>query len=163
MSSEYRHKQEKKEIMAGKETVMIEIRDIQEKDYPEVADIWRNVLDVSVTDKCLAETYAQMRGDDRYATFVAEADGRVVGLVAVVTALAIGHPNGYTKINGLGVLPEYRGKGIGGMLLKRAEELAMENGTRYVGLASGMKREEAHAFYEHMGYRKTSYWFRKRL
>ena len=142
---------------------MVEIRMIQEKDYPEVADIWRNVLDVPVTDECLSETYAKMSGDDRYSTFVAEADGRIVGLVTMVTAMAIGHPGGYTKINGLGVLPEYRGMGIGGMLLKRAEDAAMENGTRYVGLASGFKREEAHAFYERMGYQKTSYWFRKSL
>ena len=142
---------------------MTEIRTIQEKDYPEVAEIWRNVLDVPVSDECLSETYAKMREDDRYSTFVAETDGRIVGLVTTVTAMAIGHPGGYTKINGLGVLPEYQGRGIGGLLLKRAEELAMENGTRYLGLASGFKREEAHAFYEHMGYRKTSYWFRKSL
>ena len=141
----------------------IEIRPIREKDYPEVAHIWRNVLDVPVTDECLSETYKKMSRDDRYSTFVAEADGKVVGLVTMVTAMAIGHPNGYTKINGLGVLPEYRKKGIGGMLLKRAEKSAIENGTGYIGLASGFTREEAHAFYEHMGYRKTSCWFRKRL
>ena len=142
---------------------MIEIRTIQKKDYPEVADIWRNVLEIPVTDECLSETYKKMSGDDRYTTFVAEADGKIVGLVTMVTAMAIGHPNGYTKINGLGVLPEYQNRGIGRMLLKKAEQLAMENGTRYLGLASGFMREEAHAFYEYMGYKKTSYWFRKSL
>ena len=142
---------------------MIEIRFIQEKDYPQVADIWRNVLDIPVTDECLSETYTKMNGDDRYTTFVAEADGKIIGLVTMVTALAIGHPNGYTKINGLGVLPEYQNKGVGGMLLKHAEKMAIENGTRYIGLASGFRREEAHAFYEHMGYQKTSYWLRKSL
>ena len=142
---------------------MIEIRTIQKKDYPEVADIWRNVLEIPVTDECLSETYKKMSGDDRYTTFVAEKDGKIAGLVTMVTAMAIGHPNGYTKINGLGVLPEYQNRGIGRMLLKKAEELAMENGTRYLGLASGFMREEAHAFYEHMGYKKTSYWFRKGL
>ena len=151
------------EIRAEKEPPVVKIRYIQEKDYPEVADIWRDVLDIPVTDACLSETYAKMSEDDRYSTFVAEADGRIVGLVTMVTAMAIGHPNGYTKINGLGVLPEYRSRGIGGMLLKRAEELAVENGTGYVGLASGVKREEVHAFYEHMGYQRTSYWFRKSL
>ncbi len=144
-------------------TIMIEIRAIREKDYPEVARIWRDVLDIPVTDECLAETYAKMGKDDRYATFVAEEGGRVVGLVTTVTCLAIGHPNGYTKINGLGVLPEHRGKGIGRMLIEKAEEFAKVNGTMYLGLASGLQRETAHAFYEHMGYQKTSYWFRKRL
>ena len=141
----------------------IEIRRIRESDYPEVAYIWRSVLDIPVTDECLSETYAKMSSDDRYSTFVAETEGKIVGLVTTVTAMAIGHPDGYTKINGLGVLPEYRNNGIGGMLLKRAERVAEENGTGYIALASGFRRDEAHAFYDHMGYQKTSYWFRKRL
>ena len=139
------------------------IRAIQERDYPAVAAIWRDVLDVPVTDVELADTYAEMAEDDRYATFVAEEEGQVVGLVTTVTALAIGHPGGYTKVNGLGVLPACRGRGIGRRLLERAEALAVENGTRYLGLASGLSREDAHGFYAHLGYQKTSYWFRKRL
>lgn len=120
---------------------MIEIRTIQKKDYPEMARIWRDVLDIPVKDEVLAETYAKMGQDDRYATFVVEEGGRVVGLVTTVVCLAIGHPRGYTKINGLGGMPEYRGKGIGRMLLEKAEEIAKENGTGYLGLASGMERD----------------------
>ena len=51
---------------------MVAIRDIREKDYPEMARIWRDVLDIPVTDECLAETYGRMGKDDRYAAFVAE-------------------------------------------------------------------------------------------
>lgn len=139
------------------------IREIEEKDYMSVAVIWREVLDIPVTDEELNNTYGKMKEDNRYSTYVAEADGKVVGLVTMVTALAIGHPTGYTKINGLGVLPEYRNMGIGRKLLEQAEQEAVRNGTRYLGLASGLTRENAHKFYEHMGYRKTSYWFRKRV
>ena len=139
------------------------IREMEEKDYMSVAVIWREVLDIPVTDEELNNTYGKMKEDNRYSTYVAEADGKVVGLVTMVTALAIGHPTGYTKINGLGVLPEYRNMGIGRKLLEQAEQEAVRNGTRYLGLASGLTRENAHKFYEHMGYRKTSYWFRKRV
>jgi GNAT superfamily N-acetyltransferase len=139
------------------------IREIRENDYLSVAKIWRDVLDIPVTDDDLIHTYESMKEDKRYTTYVAESDGTVVGLVTMVTALAIGHPDGYTKINGLGVLPEYRNMGIGRMLLEQAEKVAVQNGTRYLGLASGLMREDAHRFYEHMGYVKTSYWFRKRV
>ena len=139
------------------------IREIEEKDYMSVAVIWREVLDIPVTDEELNNTYGKMKEDNRYSTYVAEADGKVVGLVTMVMALAIGHPTGYTKINGLGVLPEYRNMSIGRKLLEQAEQEAVRNGTRYLGLASGLTRENAHKFYEHMGYRKTSYWFRKRV
>ena len=81
----------------------------------------------------------------------------------MVSVLAVGHPSGYTKVNGLGVLPEYRNMGIGRMLMEKAEHTAVQNGTRYLGLASGLMRENAHQFYEHMGYVKTSYWFGKRV
>lgn len=104
-----------------------------------------------------------MENDDRYSTFVAAAGGKVVGLVTLAKVLAIGHPNGYTKVNGLGVLPEYQGKGIGRMLLNKAEDEARKNGTYYLGLASGIGRTDAHGFYESMGFKKTSYWFRKKL
>ena len=139
------------------------IRKIEEKDYLSAAVIWRDVLEIPVTDEDLVRTYKKMKEDDRYTTYVAESDGRVVGLVTAVTVLAIGHPADYTKVNGLGVLPEYRNRGIGTMLLEQAEQTAVSNGTRYLGLASGFLREDAHRFYEHLGYVKTSYWFKKRV
>ena len=141
----------------------VTIREIEEKDYMSVAVIWREVLDIPVTDEELNNTYGKMKEDNRYSTYVAEADGKVVGLITMATALAIGHPTGYTKINGLGVLPEYRKMGIGKKLIEQAEQEAVRNGTRYLGLASGLTRENAHKFYEHLGFKKTSYWFRKRV
>jgi len=43
---------------------MVFIRDIRERDCPEVARIWRDVLDIPVSDECLAETYGRMGKDD---------------------------------------------------------------------------------------------------
>ena len=142
----------------------IVIRKISQSDVQAAAAIWREVLDVrNATDEIVAETDSVMEHDDRYITFVAEADGKIAGLAAAVKVLAIGHPGGYVKMNGIGVLPEYRGQGIGKQLMEHVERVAVEQGAPYVGLASGISRAEAHAFYEHIGYRKTSYWFRKSL
>ena len=92
----------------------IVIRKISQSDVQAAAAIWREVLDVrNATDEIVAETYSVMEQDDRYVTFVAEADGKIAGLAAAVKVLAIGHPGGYVKMNGIGVLPEYRGQGIG--------------------------------------------------
>ena len=79
----------------------VTIREIEEKDYLPVAAIWRNVLELpTATDGIVAETYEKMKADGRYRTFVAETDGKVVGVAATVLVLAIGHPNGYIKMNG---------------------------------------------------------------
>ncbi len=142
----------------------IVIRRIRPCDYAAVAVIWREVLDIrNATDEHVTGTYEAMRDDARYATFVAEANGRIVGLAAAVKVLAIGHPGGYVKMNGIGVLPEYRRHGIGKKLMEQVERFAVEQGAPYVGLASGISRAEAHAFYESAGYQKTSFWFRKSL
>ena len=104
-----------------------------------------------------------MKEDDHYHALIAEVDGEAVGLVTMFFSHAVGHPNGYAKINGLGVRQECRRKGIGKALLEAAERVAIDSGVPYIALASGFAREEAHAFYENSGYQKTSYWFRKRL
>ena len=146
------------------ESFTVSIRRIEKNDYAAVASIWRDVLDVrNATEEHVTEVYGKMAPDERYCTFVAEAGGKVVGLAAVVKVLAIGHPGGYVKMNGLGVLPEYRHRGVGRQLMDQVERWALEQGAPYVGLASGTGRTEAHNFYEHLGYRKTSYWFRKNL
>lgn len=140
------------------------IREIESRDYKAVAAIWRDVLDIpSASDEVVAQTYEQMKGDDRYHTYVADVDGRVVGLTTAVEVMAIGYLHGYIKMNGLGVLPEFQGQGIGRMLMERVEKLTDECGADAIGLASGIRRTGAHEFYEHLGYSKTSYWFRKRL
>ena len=80
------------------------IRKISQSDYQAAAAIWREVLGVrNATDENVAETYSIMEHDDRYVTFVAEADGKIVGLATAVKVLAIGHPGGYVKMNGIGL------------------------------------------------------------
>ncbi|MBP3918635.1 MAG: GNAT family N-acetyltransferase [Clostridia bacterium] len=151
--------------MIRKSDMDIMIREIESKDYHAAAAIWRDVLDIpSATDENVIRIYEKMKGDDRYRTFVADWDGKVIGLAATVETLSIGgNPDGYIKLNGLAVLPEYQHCGIGTKLIKRVEALAKERGTLYIGLASGFQRTDAHAFYEHLGYQKTSFWFRKRI
>ena len=46
------------------------------------------------------------------------------------------------------------------------ETLAIDQPNGYMkvnGLASGFQRTGAHGFYEHLGYQKLSFWFRKRI
>ena len=140
------------------------IREIESKDYTSAAAIWRDVLGFSsITDENVVGTYEKMKGDDRYCTFVAEVNNVVVGFATTVETLAIDHPNGYMKLNGLAVLPAFQRCGIGKMLMERVEELARERNISLIGLASGFQRTGAHKFYERLGYQKLSFWFRKEI
>ena len=140
---------------------MVLVRKIREEDYQAAAMIWREVIDVPVSDEDLAQIYRKMAEDDRCFTYVAEADEQIVGLVTGVCVPAVPFPNGYIKMNGLGVLPEYQHKGIGRKLLTQVEKEAVKRKVTRIGLATGLQRTDAHVFYEGMGYRKTSFWYRK--
>lgn len=142
----------------------IVIREIESRDYKFIASIWRDVLGLlSATDENVVKTFEEMKGDNRYCTFVADVNDRIVGFATTVETLAIDQPNGYIKVNGLAVLSEFQRCGIGKMLMERVEKLAGERNISLIGLASGFQRTNAHEFYEHLGYQKLSFWFRKRI
>lgn len=142
----------------------IVIREIDCKDYGPIAAIWHEVFGLSsVTDETVAKTFEKMKYDTRYCTFVADVNDKIVGFVTTVETLAIDQPNGYIKVNGLAVLPEFQRCGIGKMLMKRVEKLAAERKISLIGLASGFQRVGAHEFYERLGYQKLSFYFRKKI
>ena len=148
----------------NEDSFTISIRRITKGDFTAVALMWRDLLDIlNASEEHVTKVYEQMFQDGCYCTFVADVNGKVVGFVTAVKVLAVGHPGGYVKMNGLCVLPEYRHRGIGRKLMTQIESWAVEQGAPYLGLASGLQRKDAHDFYAHLGYQKTSYWFRKKL
>ena len=56
------------------------------------------------------------------------------------------------NVLGLAVFTEFRRRGIATKLMAAAEQWARETGASGVRLVSGINREDAHAFYERMGY-----------
>ena len=77
--------------------------------------------------------------------FVAEVDGRIVGSVNY----QIRDSKGETFISGLYVHPDFRRNGIGSGLLSLVEKEARQRGLKRVGLNV---RDEAHSFYENLGF-----------
>ena len=87
------------------------------------------------------------------AVFVAEAGQRVLGLLSF-HRIPLFHADGFLgRITSLIVAPEHRERGIGRLLVAAAEEFAWAHDCTRMELTSGDHRPEAHAFYEHLGYR----------
>jgi len=103
------------------------------------------------------------QGDD--AVLVATLpEGDIVGWVHVhVCRLLVADPQ--VTLGGLVVDEGHRGNGIGRRLMERVEAWAHERGCGVVVLSSNVVRDEAHRFYEGLGYErtKTSYAFRRTL
>ena len=83
-----------------------------------------------------------------------------VGYISCHGQILLHHCGLVYEIQEMYVLPEYRSKGVGKILLNALlERLSNEN---YVLLevASNMKRVDAHRFYEANGFLKTTYKFK---
>ncbi|WP_405174458.1 GNAT family N-acetyltransferase [Paenibacillus sp. FSL H8-0261] len=140
----------------------IKIREIIANDYTEVVFLWNNVLGVhTVTDEHFRVKMEQMRKAGNYKTFVALLENHVVGFISSVHALAVGSANDYLHITGLAVHNDFQRHKVGTKLLRYTENYAKDCGISSIILCTGMKRTEAHAFYEQNGYDKDSYCFDK--
>ena len=138
------------------------IREIRPEDYAAVARFWRDYLDVpAATDESVSKTLEKMSEDHRYGTYVAEEDGKVVGFITFVEVLSIDDPNGYIKMNGIAVMPEYRHCGIAQQLTERVEQEARERGADSIGAASSFRRTGSQAMLTKLGYEKSAFWFHK--
>jgi GNAT superfamily N-acetyltransferase len=94
---------------------------------------------------------------------VAELDRDVVGLVGVHRMVTVHRPAPVGRMPVLVVAKAAQGHGIGRMLVDAAEQWCRDRGCGLIEVTSNDRRAEAHAFYRHMGYERTSMRFMKRL
>jgi GNAT superfamily N-acetyltransferase len=95
---------------------------------------------------------------------VGEVEGEVVGVCQVIVFRHFQSMGGRcAEIESMHVHPEWRGKGIGGLLLERAVSLATSHGCYRVQLTSNKKRDEAHRFYLRHGFVRTHEGFKRGL
>jgi GNAT superfamily N-acetyltransferase len=138
---------------AGGGAELIAVRDAAAGDAAAMAALLGE-LGYAVPTAAAAERLA--RPDER--VLVAVMDGRVAGLVALTVGWQLPHEGPVARITALVVSAWARGRGVGGGLLARAEELAAAAGCEGVELTSALtpERADAHRLYESRGYERTS-------
>lgn len=94
-------------------------------------------------------------------------------LIATVNEVAIGyischgqvlmHHGGLVyEIQELYVAPEYRSRGVGGLLIDALMKIIKDKNFVLLEVSSNVKRKDAHRFYESNGFLHTSYKFKKK-
>jgi ribosomal protein S18 acetylase RimI-like enzyme len=101
--------------------------------------------------------------DERYRTFVAARDGEVCGMIGTVTNPSYEHNDPSGRILALAILSTMRRRGIGRALIATAEKDFAKRGIRRVALNTQLTREDAHKFYESLGYERNGFRFSKDL
>lgn len=95
----------------------------------------------------------QSWGDDpSSAAYAADADGKLLGLIAVHICPFFQLAGSSGRIVALVVSDHARGQGIGGQLVAAAESFAARHGCVRMEVTSADRRQDAHAFYRHRGY-----------
>jgi GNAT superfamily N-acetyltransferase len=86
---------------------------------------------------------------------VAVAGGKVLGFATVHLRDTLNHPTPIAQLTLLVVDERVRSRGVGRVLVERAETWARERGARRMTITTGLDRARAHAFYEKIGYTHT--------
>ncbi len=94
---------------------------------------------------------------------VAELDGKVVACLSISTTKVLHRPAPVGRISMMVVDEALRGRGIGAELVAAAERLLAERGCQLVEVTSNVKLRAAHAFYERIGFERTSHRFARSL
>jgi len=99
--------------------------------------------------------------------WVAEDASRVVGFVTLLTCVARGGPDDgdaeHAEISELTLEPDYRGRGLGALLVAEAEGYARTRGAVSVRIAHHARNAGAHRFYRRGGYEPIMVLVEKRL
>jgi ribosomal protein S18 acetylase RimI-like enzyme len=138
------------------------IRDAEMDDAAALAQLMCE-LGYETTKSEMQMRLERIATDERYRTFVAMHNGKVCGMIGTLTNLSYEHNTPGGRILALAILSAMRRRGIGRALVATAEKDFTQRGIRRVALDTRLTREDAHKFYESLGYERNGWRFVKEL
>jgi GNAT superfamily N-acetyltransferase len=139
----------------------LELRDAKASDAPRLVELIHE-LGHEISQKQVRENLAALQKLGE-APLVALLDKSVVGMCGVGSRVVIHRPAPLGRITALVVAKEAQGQGIGRKLVEAAEDWMRRKGCQLVEVTSNDRRADAHAFYRHLGYERSSIRFFKKL
>ncbi len=138
------------------------VRDALASDAQRIASL-AGQLGYQVSTAHVARVLNALNGERAVLVAVVPRAG-VIGWIGVALRNSL-IESGRAHIEGLVVEDEYRGNGIGQLLVESAEAWAQRHGCTSMRLVSNVVRERAHEFYKRLGYDvlKTQHAFNKEL
>ena len=100
--------------------------------------------------------FAHLESDPNHELIVAELEGEVIGTLHLMFLPSISYQGGLrAQIESVRVDDSLRGRGIGSAMLKWTIARARIRGAHLVQLTTHASRENAHRFYERLGFKGT--------
>jgi len=100
------------------------------------------------------KAFEQIDSDPNHELIVAEVNGEVIGTLQLTFLPSISYQGGVrAQVESVRVDVGQRGNGIGSEMMRWAIERARERGAHILQLTSHKSREDAHRFYEKLGFK----------
>lgn len=110
------------------------------------------------------ESFAAIAGDPCQLLVVGERDGHIVATMQLTFIPGLSRRGTWrAQIEGVRVASSARGLGLGEKLIRWAIERARERGCALVQLTSDARRQDAHRFYERLGFTASHTGFKLQL
>ena len=129
------------------------VRNARIQDAQALVRICETALKHETDSVTLQQRIQELSGNDSYyiAVYEDDRDHRALGFIQAERYNLLYGGNGWNII-ALAVDPEAQRQGIGKKLLHALEEKALDEKYTFIRLNCNIVREEAHAFYQGMGY-----------
>lgn len=100
--------------------------------------------------------FEQISCDPNHQLIVAELDGNVIGTLHLIFIPSISYQGGLrAQVESVRVDRKFQNQGIGSELMQWTIERARERGAHIMQLTTHKSREDAHRFYERLGFEKS--------
>jgi len=139
----------------------LKLRDARPSDAPRLVELIQE-LGHEISEKQVRKNLAALKKSGE-TPLVSTLDKAVVGMCGVGRRVVIHRPAPLGRITALVVSKDVQGQGIGRKLVEAAEKWMRKAGCQLVEVTSNDRRAEAHAFYRHLGYERSSIRFFKKL
>ena len=138
------------------------IRPAQEGDALQLAELMTQLGYPTSAEEMAGRMQTILR-DETFATFVATEGNNVLGMIGVSDCPSYEHNDRNGRIIALVVRADMRRRGLGRELIHFAEDYLAQKKVGRIVLTSRFTREDAHKFYESLGYVRTGLRFMKEI
>ncbi len=141
----------------------VEIREATDKDLPSVLSLYAH-LDTENGQVLSVErarrVVTKIKSYPDYRIYVVMADGKIIGTFALLIMDNLAHMGAKSGIvEDVVVHPSRQGRGIGKQMMQFAMDRCRDKGCYKLALSSNIVREEAHRFYDSLGFKRHGYSF----
>ena len=142
---------------------MIQVDTAKNADIEAILDLQTQIYRVDSLASNSRETLEKQLENPACSVLVARLDDKIIGTATIYFIDVAAHGQPYAFLEGLVIHEDHRGNGHGTAFFKECTKIAKTKNCYKMIFTSGTDREDAHKFYEKLGFKKWGYEFRMDL